>query len=454
MTFAYHFTLIDNLDSILKHGLLATSEKARKSIDHENIANMNIQSTRSQIAINSEYKLVKKTPFHSYLFDYHDFIPFYFSKRSPMLLSLSMLKNIDQERVIYFVIDCEKMLKEKQNCFFTDQSVNRILELPNLYNNEADLVHLNWNAIESPRFRLDEQTKHYKMAEFLLHKQIFIHDVVKVITYNNDHWLNEVRRIFMENGITPPQILPSRDSYYLNSRPVFTADDALWTYPCVIGPKSLYAYTIKAIEETIKAREKIEKYRFSNIEALLFNLETNPNCIPELAETNNLLMNYAYHSSTVGDHSKRVFDNLEEIKEYNYLVERDRILVKISAYLHDIGKGPCSRWDKSVMYEADPNHSLKSLPMLKRILSEEIEFLTEDDIYKIFICVTYDDLVGEIIGKDRNKRQLFDLITSKDILNLLFTLGKADLKDVNSLWLNDESGFDALYTEALQEINE
>lgn len=454
MTFAYHFTHIDNLDSILKHGLLATSEKARKGISHENIANTDIQNTRSQIAINSEFRLVPKNGFTKYLFDYHEFVPFYFSQRSPMLLSLSMQKNIDQERVIYFVIDCNKMLKDKPNSFFTNQSVNRISDLPNLYNHEANLDCLDWDAIRDPRYRLDDQTKHYKMAEFLLHKQVFMRDVVRIITYNNSVWPNEVRRIFQENGMIPPQILRSRDSYYLNSRPIYTADDK-WTYPCVIGPQSLYEQTIQSIGETISARKSRIFFNFSDIDDLLRNLEFNPNCLPELKATNHLFMRYGgYHNSTVGAHSKRVFDNLEEIKEYAYLSQQNRTLVKISAFLHDIGKGPSSRWSNNIMEEADPNHSVKSLPMLKRILSREVELLTEDDIYKIFICVTYDDLVGEIVGKGRNKKQLFDLIKSKEILDLLFTLGKADLKDVNSLWLDDETHFDALYEEALQEISE
>jgi len=454
MTFAYHFTHIDNLDSILKNGLLATSEKDRKEITHENIANMDIQSTRSQIAISSELQLVRKYEVSEYLFDYHEFVPFYFSERSPMLLSLSMLKNIDQERVIYFVIDCEKMLKEKESCFFTDQSANRISDLPNLSNYEKDLDRLDWNAICDRRYRLDDQTKHHKMAEFLVHKQVFMRDVVKIITYANDFWPNKVKEIFQENGITPPRIIQSEDSYYLNSRPVYTANDRQWKYPCVIGPQSLYENTIKSIEKTISARKNKIFFNFSDIDDLLRNLECNPNCLPELKATNHLLMRYGYHNSTVGAHSKRVFNNLKEIKEYAYLSQRDRTLVKISAFLHDIGKGPSSRWLNNVMMEADLNHSLKSLPMLKRILSQEIEWLTEEDIYKIFICVTYDDLVGEIIGKGRHKKQLFDLIKSKEILDLLFTLGKADLKDVNSLWLDDESDFDALYEEALQEINE
>ena len=452
MILAYHFTHIDNLDSILKHGLLATSEKESKGISHENIANMDIQSTRSQIAITSEHQLVVKSPFLVYSFDYHEFIPFYFSQKSPMLLSLSMQKNIDQERVIYFAIDCKKMLQEKKHCFFTDQSVNRISDLPNLYTNVADLDQLDWDAINIGRFSLDEITKHFKMAEFLVHKELYLGDILQIITYN-DYWSSKVRSIFEQNRLSPPPIFSSGYFYYLNSRPVYTANDRKWQYPCVIGPQNLYERTMNAIEKTIEARKSLYLYNFDDIEDLLINLELNQDCISELAEANHLLMRYGYHNSTVGTHSKRVFDNLKDIKEYSCLSQRDKILVKISAFLHDMGKGPCSRWSNDTMCEADPNHSLKSLPMLQRILTEEVKILTDDDIYKIFICVTYDDLVGEIVGKSRNKKQLFNLVKSKEILDLLFTIGKADLKDVNALWLSDESIFDTLYLEALDEIN-
>lgn len=453
MTLAYHFTHIDNLDSILKHGLLATNEKGSKGISHENIANMDIQSTRSQIAITSEHQLVVKSPFLVYKFDYHEFIPFYFSQKSPMLLSLSMQKNIDQERVIYFAIDCKKMLQEKTHCFFTDQSVNRISDLPNLYTNVADLDQLDWDAINTGRFSLDEITKHFKMAEFLVHKELCLGDVLQIITYN-DHWSGKVRSIFEQNGLSPPPIFSSGYFYYLNSRPVYAANDRKWQYPCVIGPQQLYERTITTIQATIQARKAPRLYPFKNIEDLLLGLEINQDCIRELAETNHLLMNYGLHRSTVGTHSRHVFDNLENIKEYAYLSQQNKILVKISAFLHDIGKGPSSRWSNNTMWEADPNHSLKSLTMLYRILTEEVEALTVDDIYKIFICVTYDDLIGEIIGKGRHRKQLFSLIESKEILDLLFTIGKADLKDLNSSWLDDESDFDDLYAEALQEINE
>ncbi|MNC42828.1 hypothetical protein D3C75_916570 [compost metagenome] len=91
--------------------------------------------------------------------------------------------------------------------------------------------------------------------------------------------------------------------------------------------------------------------------------------------------------------------------------------------------------------------------MLLRILSSEIEELTEDEVAKIFICVTYDDLIGEIVGKGRDKEQLFKFADSADIVNLLFAIGKADMKDVYEPWLQEhENALDILYKEAIQRV--
>lgn len=40
--FFYHFTHIDNIESIVKNGLLATNVKKAMGIEHHNVANENI----------------------------------------------------------------------------------------------------------------------------------------------------------------------------------------------------------------------------------------------------------------------------------------------------------------------------------------------------------------------------------------------------------------------------
>ena len=180
--------------------------------------------------------------------------------------------------------------------------------------------------------------------------------------------------------------------------------------------------------------------------------------LPEVADAYSLKMNYGYHKSTVQEHSCRVHKNLHDLKEFRSLNANDQLIAKLSSLLHDIGKGPASRWKDGEMTRPDFNHSARSLPMLLRILSSEIEELTEDELSKIFVCVTYDDLIGEIVGKGRDKQQLFKFVDnsdSADIVNLLFAIGKADMKDVHESWLEEhEAALDALYKEAIQRVEQ
>jgi len=69
------------------------------------------------------------------------------------------------------------------------------------------------------------------------------------------------------------------------------------------------------------------------------------------------------------------------------------------------------------------------------------------------MLVTYDDLLGEIVAKGRNKSQLFDIVTSPEDINMLVALSKADIGSFNNFWLMQVSGgIDNLRNEALQNL--
>lgn len=71
------------------------------------------------------------------------------------------------------------------------------------------------------------------------------------------------------------------------------------------------------------------------------------------------------------------------------------------------------------MTKADNDHAAKSLPMLKRILTEDIGGLSEESVRKIVTLVTYDDLIGDIVARDRDEKQLVDIIKMKMICKCL-----------------------------------
>ncbi|MGV2842160.1 DarT ssDNA thymidine ADP-ribosyltransferase family protein, partial [Vibrio cyclitrophicus] len=67
--FAYHFTSVNNLQSIISDGLLCTNLKIKHGIVHEDIANNDIQKRRSKMEVTCGPRGVV-----------HDYVPFYFAK--------------------------------------------------------------------------------------------------------------------------------------------------------------------------------------------------------------------------------------------------------------------------------------------------------------------------------------------------------------------------------------
>lgn len=105
----------------------------------------------------------------------------------------------------------------------------------------------------------------------------------------------------------------------------------------------------------------------------------------------------------------------------------------MSAYLHDIGKGPKSKWKDGIQLPY-PDHPADAIPMLERILSKDIQNITEESIRKICMLVVYHDIIGDCIIKGREKKQILQIISNEKDLNLLVTIALADTKTTNTTW--------------------
>lgn len=189
----------------------------------------------------------------------------------------------------------------------------------------------------------------------------------------------------------------------------------------------------ETIEKIYKTDNKFNKYK--SLRDALDAIEKKFSSIKELDDIDGLKASYWPHTDDVGTHSRKVAGALEKFNEYNELSDADKEIVLISAYLHDIGKGPKSRWGQDGMTKADNDHAAKSLPMLERIFTEDIGGLSEESIRKIVTLVTYDDLIGDIVAKDRDEKQLIDIIKNENDLKMLIALSKADMNAINPEWV-------------------
>lgn len=431
--YAYHFTLIDNLESIIDSGLLCTNLKSARGIFHENIAEQGIQGRRSTMLV----------PCSGGNF-VHDYVPFYFSKKTSMQLGVINKKNVDQPLLIYFAIPIE-VLVQKADVVFSDASANTDVP-PNFYNSSSAnmLESLNWDAIDDKKWGCPtDEYRHQKMAELLVPGGIQISEISYIVVWN-ERIKEEIEKIFQSKAVQLPKLKYDEDHYYIN----FYEGGR---QSIVTGPRYLKYEAEQTILDIYKSINSPKKH--GSIRASLDAIAHNFSSIKELDEINGLKASYGPHTDDVGTHSRKVAGGLDQLREYNELSTEDKEIVLLSAYLHDIGKGPKSRWGLDGMTRADNDHAVKSLPMLKRILTEDIGGLSEESIRKIVILVAYDDLIGDIVAKGRDEKQLFGVIQNENDLKMLVAIAKADMNAINPFWVMiHNQSIEALKYRALQAI--
>ena len=134
----------------------------------------------------------------------HDYVPFYFSSINPMLLKKLNEKNVDQPLMVYLCVKIDRL--DKDDAVFTNASANTNVP-PTFYDDVKDLDKLDWNLIESKKWKMpNDEGRHKKMAEALIHNRIGIEDVDAIVVYN-DYVKEKVEKIFKNNGIKNPDIL-------------------------------------------------------------------------------------------------------------------------------------------------------------------------------------------------------------------------------------------------------
>lgn len=357
-----------------------------------------------------------------------------------MQISVINKKNVDQEDLIYLAVPLG-IMDRRAGTMFTDASANTDIP-PKFYSasESINLNSLNWRVIQSPQWSYSEGERHQKMAELLVPDFVAITEISHIVTWN-DEAAESVAQHFDKNRIPRPLIETNNHHYFQDFK---NGDISIIT-----GPRKLNQLFRETVDFVIN--NKSWKPKFPSPEKALEAIRSNFASIKELAEIDGLAANYGPHSDDVGTHSRRVATLVREASEYKELSAIDQITLELAAYFHDIGKGPKSRWENSHMNKSDNDHAKKSLPMLRRILTEDIGSLSNDSIRKLIMLVTYDDLLGDIAAKGRDPQQFFNLITSASDIKMLVALSQADIGAISSRWLSDTStAISQLKAEALQ----
>lgn len=417
----YHFTHIDNIRSIVENGgLLSTNIKKAYNIGHHNIANMDIQNRRSEMRVPIGPGGVV-----------HDYVPFYFATKNPMLLGLLNRKIVDQPYVCFIAISIEKLLNE--SVIFTNASANTNYP-PDFYENPRDLDQLEWDLIDSMRWgESTEEERHRKMAEVLVYEKVPLEWIDCFIVFNS-FGKDRIEECYRNHGMARPNISyePFCSRYFFFTKYFLEGRE---NETLVTGPIQLRKKYLRAIDEIVKNREKIsyKNALFDNIGHALIEIGRDFCAIPELEGIYELLTDNAFHSETVSRHTIYVVNHVKETEFYDRIGMKWKSVVLFAAYLHDIGKGPKEKWKngKQPVYK---DHPADAIPMMVRILSEDIRYISDTEIRRVCLLVVYHDLLGEVIGKGRDFKEILALDLNRKDLYMLAALAEADIRAIGAGW--------------------
>lgn len=418
----FHFTDVRNLESIIKYGILCTNEKERLGIKHHNIANEGIQGRRAEMDVpcGAGGKV-------------HDYVPFYFSSSNPMLLSVLNKKNQDQQFILYFCLKIEKL--ETLHGVFTDASANTGLP-PRFYDDVQYLTKLDWNLIDKHQWgNYTDTDRHRKMAEVLIPKKVGLNDVDKIVVFN-EGIRKSLQKLLASNNISIPIVYdgsvgPQGIYHFYYTKFFFRGreEETLVTGPVLL--KRSFDKLLSEIEESRKT--SAYQYKFKSIEDAVESIDKDFCAVQELSGIYQLDTDNKVHQSNVSDHTLAVVCKMKDTDFYKASDTHLKSVMLLSAYLHDIGKGPKEKW-KDGIQKVYSDHPADAIPMLKRILVEDIDVLSKQDIQRICLMVVYHDLIGDVREKGRNKEELYNVISSEEELQLLVAIYEADAGAINPMW--------------------
>lgn len=181
----FRITHRDNLPSILDNGLHAPNG-GKHDPNHRNIGNVDLIGKRTR-------RLVKVGPGGTL----DDYVPFYFTPYSIMLLNIHTgynVKQVPNEEILILVSSLHKVAEEKIPFVFTDQ--HAYPPMAKYYTKLDDLDKVPWNQLNRRDFKGDPDDpgkKERYQAEALIWKHVPLRALLGICSYNVtvDGWVQQ-----------------------------------------------------------------------------------------------------------------------------------------------------------------------------------------------------------------------------------------------------------------------
>jgi ssDNA thymidine ADP-ribosyltransferase, DarT len=205
--YIYHITHVNNLSSIITDGGLRTCCDLRDAgVNYTDIAHETLQDWRATKEVYCGPGGV-----------IHDYVPFYFAPRSPMLCAIhnGRVPNYreGQGQVLHLVSSVEAVRGATLSFVFTDGHSR--IDFTEFYDDVSYLDQIDWQIMKEKYWRdtiADNDRKRRRQAEFLVHK-FFPWDLVELIGVSGSRMKARVESILIECDHKPLVSVHS-DWYY------------------------------------------------------------------------------------------------------------------------------------------------------------------------------------------------------------------------------------------------
>ena len=245
----------------------------------------------------------------------------------------------------------------------------------------------------------------------------------------------QVREIYLACGAPKPKIIigigAGKDYYYTKD---FFMGREYENF--VTGPKAMYRKYQDAVAEIVRRRENgsAAAPAFTDVSDAIVKIREDFHVLPELAGICGLRTNNRVHWQAVDEHTRNAVSRLLLSEYYHKLSEEEKQTVELALFLHDIGKGPKEKWWDGVQ-RIYYDHPADAIPMLIRILSEEVEEISEERIREICMLIAYHDLLGDSMAKGRHIEELERLELTQQQKYMLAALSIADIGSIKEEWI-------------------
>ncbi len=198
----YHFTHIQNLEGIARAGGLHCKNNAEPQ---KNASYHHIQSRR-------KIRQIECGP-QGFI---HDYVPFYFAPRSPMLSAIfnGKIPNMKQEDMVYLISNTEKMIENQLQFVFTDG--HSTMAITRFFDDTKDLDKVDWEIMRAERWAItldDPDRTRRRQAEFMVYNFFPLEALVGVAVFDESQ-KNTVEETLRKNKINLKHILIKRHFYF------------------------------------------------------------------------------------------------------------------------------------------------------------------------------------------------------------------------------------------------